>query len=219
MDIASIGTSTNFATASTDTARSALSSDFTTFLKMMTAQMRNQDPLNPLDSTDFATQLATFSGVEQQVRSNELLGNLGAQLNMMGMSQLAGWVGMEARAAVPVPFSGTPVTLYPTPDARAERAELVVTDHLGTEVQRLPVPVSSEPVVWAGTDANGNPLPADTYHFTLDTFAYGELMATQPVESYARITEARSGTGTILLLLENGQRVSADAVTGLRNPA
>ena len=44
-----------------------LSSDFETFLKMLTTQMQNQDPLNPVDSTDYATQLATFSSVEQQV--------------------------------------------------------------------------------------------------------------------------------------------------------
>ena len=53
----------------TDTAStSAISSDFETFLKMLTAQMENQDPLNPLDSQDFATQLATFSGVELKGR-------------------------------------------------------------------------------------------------------------------------------------------------------
>lgn len=221
MTIAAIGNATNVASAAASAspdARGTLSSDFTTFLKMMTVQMQNQDPLNPLDSNDFSTQLATFSGVEQQVRTNELLGGLGAQLNMMGMSQLAGWVGMEARAAMPVAFGGAPVTLYPAPDPRAERAELVVTDHLGNEVQRLAVPVSSDPVIWAGTDASGNPLPNGTYHFTLDTFAYGELMQTQPVESYGLITEARSGNGTVMLMLANGQKIAAEAVSGLRRP-
>ena len=46
---------------------SALSSDFETFLRMLTTQLQNQDPLNPVDSADFAVQLATFSSVEQQV--------------------------------------------------------------------------------------------------------------------------------------------------------
>ena len=61
-------------------ARSALASDFDTFLRMLTTQMQNQDPLNPIDSTDYATQLATFSGVEQQVRTNSLLADLGTWL-------------------------------------------------------------------------------------------------------------------------------------------
>ena len=47
------------------------------FLKLLTTQMQNQDPLNPIDSTDYAAQLATFSGVEQQVRTNSLLADLG----------------------------------------------------------------------------------------------------------------------------------------------
>ena len=44
-----------------------ISSDFQTFLTMLTTQLQNQDPLNPVESSDFAVQLATFSGVEQQV--------------------------------------------------------------------------------------------------------------------------------------------------------
>ena len=40
---------------------SNISADFETFLKMLTVQMQNQDPLNPVDSSDYATQLATFT--------------------------------------------------------------------------------------------------------------------------------------------------------------
>ena len=41
-----------------------ISSDFNTFLKMLTTQLKNQDPLNPMDNSEYAAQLATFSGVE-----------------------------------------------------------------------------------------------------------------------------------------------------------
>ena len=47
--------------------------DFETFLKILTAQIQNQDPINPIDSSDYATQLATFSSVEQQVLANSHL--------------------------------------------------------------------------------------------------------------------------------------------------
>ena len=53
--------------------QSALTSDFDTFLKMLTAQAKYQDPLEPLDSTEYAAQLAQFSMVEQQVQTNEQL--------------------------------------------------------------------------------------------------------------------------------------------------
>lgn len=62
----SIGNSTDIAAASSKTASSSASfstnSDFETFLRMLTTQLQNQDPLKPMESTEFAVQLATFSG-------------------------------------------------------------------------------------------------------------------------------------------------------------
>ena len=66
---------------------SVISSDFETFLKMLTAQMENQDPLNPMDSADYAVQLATFSSVEQQVLTNDLLQAMTLQLGSSGMAE------------------------------------------------------------------------------------------------------------------------------------
>ncbi len=63
---------------------------------MLTVQMKNQDPLNPIQSSDFAVQLATFSGVEQQVRTNELLSRLAEGFASSGMTGLSG-----ARSAAP----------------------------------------------------------------------------------------------------------------------
>ena len=81
-----------------------INSDFETFLKMLTTQLKNQDPLNPIESSDFAVQLATFSSVEQQVMTNDLLTGLSGQMGQMGMAQLASWVGMEERAPMPAQF-------------------------------------------------------------------------------------------------------------------
>ena len=109
--------------AGSDTAQSAtISSDFETFLKMLTAQMENQDPLNPLDSQDFATQLATFSGVEQQVKTNDLLKALSTNLGVSGLSDMAGWIGREARIAAPAPFDGSPIEVLPDPPISADSA-------------------------------------------------------------------------------------------------
>ena len=75
MDVISTSSVSNsFGTAGSSTSTGGISSDFNTFLRMLTVQMQNQDPLNPIDSADYAVQLATFSGVEQQVRTNQLAG-------------------------------------------------------------------------------------------------------------------------------------------------
>ena len=50
--------------------------DFDKFLRLMTEQLRHQDPLNPADPTEFVAQLATFSSVEQSIKSNEKLDSL-----------------------------------------------------------------------------------------------------------------------------------------------
>ncbi len=199
------------------TAQAMISSDFETFLKMLTAQMENQDPLNPIESSDYAVQLATFSGVEQQVRSNELLERLGQQMGLMGMAQLAGWVGMEARAAAPAYFNGSPITLSPNPASTAEQAVLVVRDAQGAEVERVPVPVSIEPMDWVGVDSNGNPMPAGIYSFELESYGHGDLLSADPVEVYSRITEARNENGETVLIMTGGIRVPAGSVNALRS--
>lgn len=197
---------------------SALNSDFETFLKMLTTQMQNQDPLNPIESQNFATQLATFSGVEQQVRTNDLLQGLGLQMGVMGMSQMAGWVGMEARAAAPAFFDGSPVVVSPNPAIQADGAVLVVRNEGGDEVQRLDIPVSAEPLDWAGVDDGGSPFPTGLYSFEVESYSNGALMTTTPAEIYSTITEARGENGETVLILEGGARVTSEEVTALRQP-
>lgn len=198
--------------------RSIVTSDFQTFLRMLTAQIQNQDPLNPTPSDEFAVQLATFSSVEQQVRTNELLTALGAQFGAMGMAQFASWVGMEARADAPVPFRGAPVTLSPNPAAVADRVELVIRDSFGREVERREIPVSTDPYVWDGVGPNGMPYLHGTYSFELVSFANGDPVGSTPVEAYLRIVEARGEGGGTVLVLDGGTTVPATEITALREP-
>lgn len=195
-----------------------ISSDFDTFLKMLTAQMQNQDPLNPIDSTDYATQLATFSGVEQQARTNELLASLGGQMALLGMSQLAGWVGQEARANAPVWMDGDPVTMQLTPEVGADHAVLVVRDASGALVTREDVPNEAGLYDWLGGDAAGDPLPNAAYTLSLESYAGDILLGESPVESYARIIEARNGPAGAMLVLEGGIEVLSTNITALRMP-
>jgi len=193
-----------------------LSSDFETFLKMLTVQMQNQDPLNPVESNEFATQLATFSTVEQQVRTNELLTSLGAQMGALSVSQLSGWVGMTARAEMPVHFSGSPVTITTQGSDAAEKAFLVVRNSQGTEVQRTEVDPERQETDWGGVSSTGNPLPDGTYSLSVESYAQDELQATHPVYVHARIVEARNENGVPILVMNTGQEVDSSRVVGLR---
>ena len=206
----------NTATSSAASNNGMLSSDFQTFLTMLTVQMQNQDPLNPIESSDYAVQLATFSGVEQQVQTNTLLQSLASQMGVMGMSQLAGWVGMEARAAAPAYFDGDPVTLAPNPILGADQVILVAHDEAGNEVLRQPIEVSSEQIQWDGTDQNGTLLPHGLYTFELENYNSGSLLETVDVEVYGHIVEAQGTSVGTVLVLGGGVTIGTGDVTALR---
>lgn len=195
---------------------SKISSDFNTFLKMLTVQMQNQDPMNPIDSSDYAVQLATFSGVEQQVQTNQLLAEMSARFSQMGMSEMAGWIGQEARSNAPIRYDGDPVTLSPNPAVGSTKTVIVVKDAQGRLVSREDIPASTAPYQWLGADASGQPLPQGTYTIDLECWKGEEKLDTRPIEHYARVIEARGGAGGTKLVLEGGIEVPATAVTGLR---
>ncbi len=204
-------------TATAGSGAPALSSDFETFLRMLTVQMQNQDPLNPVESSDFAVQLAQFSSVEQQVRTNDILSSLGDRLGALGMGQLLGWVGMTARAEMPVVFDGAPVRVNLSTEAGATEARLVVRDQNGATVQTLPVPLNGGEFDWAGVGDNGAPLPNGTYTLATESYSGESLLASTPVIQSAEILEARNTPGGTRLVLDNGQEIKADEVIALRN--
>jgi flagellar basal-body rod modification protein FlgD len=210
---------TSSQSAAASSGGAVISSDFQTFLMMLTTQMQNQDPLNPIDSSDYAVQLATFSGVEQAVKTNQLLESLSSQMGLMGMAQFASWVGMEARTAAPAYFDGqTPLTLSPNPQVRADRTVLVVRDASGNEVARNDIPATSDPYEWAGTDSSGTPFAAGQYSFHLENYQNGALLAEEMVEVYSPIIEARGGATGTVLVLRGGATVLTTDVTALRTP-
>lgn len=217
-------TETTQATASTQqttqnsSASNALSSDFETFLKMLTTQLENQDPMNPMESSEFAVQLATFSGVEQQVRMNEQLANISTQLDLGGLGQAAAWVGMEARAAAPAWFEGQPITILPEVSSGADRAILVVRDAEGQAVQRLTIGTDGSAFDWAGQYEDGTPLPDDTYRFSVESYSGDELLDTMDAEHFAVVTEIRMTDTGPAVVLAGGIELDADAVTALREP-
>lgn len=199
-----------------DANATAINSDFETFLRMLTAQIENQDPLNPMDSSDFATQLATFSSVEQQVLTNDLLTALGAQMGALGVSQLSGWVGMNARAIMPVNYSGEAVNIVTQPSEFADAAQLVVRNEQGAEIVRYDIATDRQETAWAGLSASGAPLPIGSYNLEVESFSAGELIDTSPALVEGRIIEARNENGVPILVMNTGQAVESSDIVALR---
>lgn len=208
-------TSSPSAAAAAGTGASPLAGgDFETFLKMLTTQIKNQDPLNPMEGSDFAVQLATFSGVEQQVRTNQLLEQLGGG-QMNGLGKLADWIGKEVRTTAPVAWAGDPITLDIRPATGADRVELVTMDARGREALRENIGPGAGEVDWAGRTPNG-PLAPGTYSFKLVSWRGGEIVGTQAVGAYARVTGAEVTADGVRLSLAGGATALESEVSALR---
>lgn len=214
----SVGTtSVTSTTSATADAERLVSSDFETFLKMMTAQVQNQDPLNPMDSSEYASQLATFSSVEQQVLTNDLLRNLGDMLGGNALQQYGSWVGMDALARVPAEFTGDPIVIRPDYEPNADSAIVAVRNSAGEVVQRLSIPVGQEEVLWAGYDDQQNALPDDVYRFEIESYQNGELTGTTLASVYTRVEEIRNQGTSVVVRLAGGIEVESTQVNGLRS--
>ena len=218
MDILPAASGKTAQTTSTAASNSVLSSDFEVFLQMLTAQAEYQDPLEPMDSSEYAAQLAQFSMVEQQVTTNDLMEQLLSALSSNDMSGAADWIGLEALVQGPANFVGDPITIAPNPPVAADEVTLVVTDSDGTEVQRLSMPLSADAYVWNGKDETGQTLADGEYTLTIESKANGEVLVSEPALTYSRVTEARLDNGATLLVLESGYLIYADSIIGLREP-
>jgi flagellar basal-body rod modification protein FlgD len=93
--IANTGAAATDASSST---RTTLASNFDTFLSLLTTQLRNQNPLDPLDTNQFTQQLVQFAGVEQQLKTNDTLTALLAANNTAQAGAALGLVGREITA-------------------------------------------------------------------------------------------------------------------------
>lgn len=191
-------------------------SDFQTFLRMLTVQIQNQDPLNPMQSSEFAVQLATFSGVEQQVQTNKLLSELGDRFGLGTLAQLSGWVGREVRAPTHAAFDGTPIELY-LGDVSAEgESRLSVRNALGDVVQRIPLTPGETTFTWAGKDAQGQQMLPGDYSFDVEIMNGSNVVGTHPAEVYSVAAEVRMDNGAASVVLRNGDVVPAEKITGIR---
>ncbi|CAM4064819.1 flagellar hook capping FlgD N-terminal domain-containing protein [Palleronia rufa] len=191
-------------------------SDFQTFLTLLTTQISNQDPLDPMKAEDFAVQLATFSSVEQQVVTNDLLKAMAGSTAGDEFMAMTGWIGRDVRAQMPLYYEGAPLTVYPQRPVAGARHELVVRNDAGVEVDRFTVGGSGEPVAWDGRDPAGRQLVAGVYSFETESFEGGTLVASEPVSAYGRVQEIRYSEAGPTLALAGGVELMASDVSAVR---
>ncbi len=152
--------------------RVSLAEDFSQFLTLLTTQLQNQDPLSPMDSTEFTNQLVQFSQVEQQINSNQKLDNLVA-LQLASISSVAlGYVGMDiSYISGEMNYDGkTPVDVTYALASEAVTSKVNVYDESGVLVYSADAPKNTgmNKFTWTGITTNGQPVSSGTYTVKID---------------------------------------------------
>ena len=216
--VAPVTTPANAVTRQADEAAEVFQADFETFLTLLTTQLQFQDPLQPIDSTEFVAQLAQFSTVEQQILTNTALGKILDAMGASGAGALGAWLGKEVRGATSKTYEGGPVEVFMVDrQLGAEKAELLVRGVDGSVVRTQQIDPRAETAVWDGTNDLGAPVGAGTYAFeTRYTLAGGETEV-RPAQVFGKVIEARlESDDAVSLMLEGGTVIPAGDVTALR---
>ena len=200
-----------------------LAENFETFLTLLTAQLKNQDPLSPLDGNPFTQQLVQMSSVEQQLLTNDLLKTLvangsGANQNVFG--DPVGMIGKVVTAERGEAALGADGATwgYEIPKAAAS-AMLEVKNALGQVVWSGTPPVlgsGRHEFTWNGATADGKQAPEGVY--TLEVKALDEEGRAMLGKSFVEgvVTGVETFNGSVLLSLGKSQ-VWLDKVSAVRS--
>ncbi|QPZ89808.1 flagellar hook assembly protein FlgD [Thioclava electrotropha] len=219
-------TSTNPAATATDTtatanpAQSKLSADYNSFLQLLTAQIKNQDPLKPMDSTQFVSQLAQLSQVEQSVQTNTNLKTIDAKLSAIGgMSDVALMGKTVSLASDRIELrDGQASTSYELA-APADKVTAIIKTEDGTELRRITgLPGRSGEKIalsWDGRDSAGLPVPDDTFRVEIDAQdADGNAVSYDTYPS-TQVEQVRFSSQGQSLVLRNGEEVPSSLIVAV----
>lgn len=159
---------------------SSLITNYEAFLQLLTTQLRNQSPLEPMDTNQFTQQLVQFSTVEQAIKTNqnlERLINSAAASNALG---LVGYIGttVTAEGSKTELTGGSAVWQFNSP--AAGKAEIAIRNAAGAVMftRTVDIPQGAHQFAWDGTMNNGGIAPDGGYSLSITaTNADGKIMA------------------------------------------
>jgi len=190
--------------------------DKQTFLNLLVTQLKYQDPLNPMENTEFVAQLSQFSSLEQLWNVNENMQAETLLSQSIHNSMVASLVGKEVKAvsnAVNLSEDGQSNISFSLADAA--NTEISIYDESGNLVRTIDqglLQSGNHEAMWDGKDNQGNQLPAGDYAFYIKAVDVNGNDVT--VNSFARgqITGVRFIDGSPILLVGNQEIKPADVV-------
>lgn len=199
-----------------------LGESYDQFLVLLTTQLQNQDPLEPMKTEAFTQQLVQYSQIEQQISMNEKLDAM-VQLQLAGASNIGlGYVGLEASyIGSDFHFDGErPVDTTYTFDDIASVSSISILDEQGNSVYTQAGEAGQGPhqFKWDGKNAGGELVPEGTYSVSIGANnAAGENLKTTTVVS--GIVDGIESQNGVIFLLVGDRAVSLSSVINAREPA
>lgn len=191
-------------TQNTSSALNQLSSNFSTFLTLLTTQLKNQDPTSPMDSNQFTQQLVEFSQVEQQINTNTNLNTLITQ----GQTQIGAYATSYLGKSVSITngnaalSQGSATWTYNLGTVAAQTT-LTIADAKGKVVYSGAgeTAAGNHQFAWNGKDNNGNQLNDGTYTLAVSAQTAGGSGVTANVSSTGTVSEIDMSSGTPKLVV------------------
>jgi len=211
------GASGSSPTASND---QMIASNFTTFLQLLTTQLQNQNPLDPLDTNQFTQQLVQFAQVEQQMKSNDTLASLLALEKNAQQTTALAYVGQTVVVDGSTTALGSKGATWSFNSPSVATANVVIKDATGQTAYTgtFPVNPGAQNFTWDGHGTDGKTWPAGNYTMVINaTDANGQpVNVSSEVQATVDSVDLTQNPPTLSL---NGANYTMDKIKRIVRPA
>lgn len=194
------------------------------FLKLLVAQLKNQDPLKPQDNSAFVAELAQFSSLEQTMGINDRLDLLSAQSQGLQNSQVVSLVGKQATvrgSLVTTDGTGLGVPVAFSLDAPTEKTVVTIRNQEGASIRTIELgqrQAGVSQITWDGRDEAGNVQPAGTYSVAVQASGTSGAAVAVSQETKGTIQAVSFDKGYPVLHLSTGVKVPIADLLQVNSP-
>lgn len=221
MSTSSVSNTTSSSSSSTSsTTSSTIDATYDMFLQLLVAELETQNPLDPVDSTEFVTQLASYSALEQQIETNDYLSDIYDSIDSIasgvstGLSYLGQTVTVDTDTLTVSDDGSVDTSWVYTLDSDASDVTLTIVNSDGDTVWTDDGETSSgsHTLTWDGTDSDGNTVDAGDYTLEVTATDSSGNTVTTSIAITGTVTAVDSSSGSTILELGDTE-VDIDDVT------
>lgn len=202
--------------------KNEITADKNMFMKLLLAQIKNQNPLNPADQTEFVAQLAQFSTLEGIQNLNSSVQDISSMYRSTQALQATALVGRDVLVPGNIGYleAGSKIEGTIAPGQASGDITMMIKDATGAVVATRDlgnIGDAETPFVWDGTDNSGNPLPAGPYSVSIEGNSGGDNQALE-TNIYSRVNSVSivNNQGGMMLNLNGIGQISSNNIQEVR---